>query len=147
MKQKKCSILTRSRNLLYLDCNGEKKICFLVWRKLQHELMRLIVEEGMTYFLCDMKRGMGLSAAELLLRLRDKYPQITVECVIPFEEYAGGWAEPHRDRYFDIVARCDKETLLQTRYTPDCMQKQQQYMVDAADCVLIHWNPNRALQR
>lgn len=122
-------------------------MCFLARRELQRELTRLIVEEDMTYFLCDMKRGMGLDVAELLLRLRDKYPQIMLECVIPFEEYVGEWAEPHRDRYFDIVARCDKETLLQTQYTPDCMQKHRQYMADAADRVMILWNPSRALRR
>ena len=146
MEQKKCSILTRGGKRLCFDCNGQKQMCILAPRELQHELIRLI-EEGMTYFICDMKCGKGLYTAELLLHLREKYPQIEVECVIPFEEYAGRWAEPYRDRYFDIVAHCDKETLLQTRYTPDCMLKQRQYMVEAADCVIVLWTPNHTLRK
>ena len=37
---------------------------------------------------------------------------------------------------------CDevKETLLQQRYTPDCMHKRNRYMVDQADYIIAVWN-------
>ena len=50
------------------------------------------------------------------------------------------WSEALRDRYFDIASKCDKETLLQQRYTPDCMHKRNRYMVDQADYIIAVWN-------
>ena len=42
--------------------------------------------------------------------------------------------------YPESDERCDKETMLQTHYTPDCLRKRNRYMVDRADIVLAVWN-------
>ena len=42
--------------------------------------------------------------------------------------------------YYNIAAKCDKETMLQREYTPDCMDKRNRYMVDHADSILAVWN-------
>ena len=72
--------------------------------------------------------------------LKAKYPHITLESAIPCETQAAKWSEPLRDRYFKIAEQCDKETMLQTQYTPDCMQKRNRYMVDQADVLLAVWD-------
>ena len=56
------------------------------------------------------------------------------------ERQAAYWSEPLRNRYFSIAERCDKETMLQRQYTPDCLRKRNQYRVDHADIVLAVWN-------
>lgn len=48
--------------------------------------------------------------------------------------------ERDRDIYYDVLAKCDKETLLQKNYTSDCMQKRNEYMVDNSDYVIAVWN-------
>ena len=48
-------------------------------------------------------------------------------------------AKPKAD-YYNIAAKCDKETMLQREYTPDCMDKRNRYMVDHADYILAVWN-------
>ena len=75
-----------------------------------------------------------------MLELKEKYPQITLECAIPYERQAVRWPEARRNRYFSIAEHCDKETMLQTHYTQDCLWKRNQYMVDHADIVLAVWN-------
>lgn len=45
-----------------------------------------------------------------------------------------------RERYFGILEKCDEETMLQTRYTKDCMQKRNRYMVDHSNHVLAVWD-------
>ena len=42
---------------------------------------------------------------------------ITIECEIPRETYAVKWNERDRDIYYDLLSKCDKETLLQQKYT------------------------------
>ena len=45
-----------------------------------------------------------------------------------------------RERYYDIAAQCDKETMLQSHYSPDCMDKRNRYMVDQADVLTVVWD-------
>ena len=66
--------------------------------------------------------------------------QIEEKCAIACETQAEKWREALRNRYFDIASKCDKETLLQQRYTPDCMHKRNRYMVDQADYIIAVWN-------
>ena len=85
-------------------------------------------------------KSVDMYVAEIVLALKEKYPQITLECAIPYERQAAYWSEPLRNRYFSIAERCDQETMLQRQYTPDCLRKRNQYMVDRADIVLAVWN-------
>ena len=45
-----------------------------------------------------------------------------------------------RDIYYDLLSKSDKETLLQQKYTSDCVQKRNQYMVANSDYVIAAWN-------
>ncbi len=91
---------------------------------------------GIRHFICGMARGCDFYFCEEILRLRTAYPDITLEAAIPCEEQAARWTEAERNRYFRLVHQCDKESILQPQYTPDCMLKRNRYMVDHA-CVLI----------
>ena len=84
-------------------------------------------------------KSVDMYAAEIVLALKEKYPQITLECAIPYERQAVRWPEALRNRYFSIAEQCDQETMLQRQYTPDCLQKRNKYMVDHADIVLTVW--------
>ena len=84
--------------------------------------------------------GVDTYAANIVLNLKTQYPGITLECAIPCETQAVKWNERDRDIYYDLLAKCDKETLLQQNYTSDCMQKRNEYMVDNSDYVIAVWN-------
>ena len=63
-----------------------------------------------------------------------------IESAIPCETQAIKWSVASRERYYNIAAKCDKETMLQREYTSDCMDKRNRYMVDHADYILAVWN-------
>ncbi|MFR9253761.1 MAG: SLOG family protein [Oscillospiraceae bacterium] len=65
---------------------------------------------------------------------------MTLESAIPCETQAIKWSVASRERYYNIAAKCDKETMLQREYTSDCMDKRNRYMVDHADYILAVWN-------
>jgi uncharacterized phage-like protein YoqJ len=77
---------------------------------------KLIKENLVTHFISGMALGIDQMCAEMVIALRDKHPEVTLECAIPCEEQAVKWTEPQRDRYFWIAERCDKETLVQHHY-------------------------------
>ena len=110
--------------------------CTALKRCIHSLIVRMIEEEGVTHFISGMAQGVDLYAAEIVLELKEQYPQITLECAIPYERQAVRWPAALRERYFSIASKCDKETMLQRQYTRDCMKKRNQYMVDCAEVVL-----------
>lgn len=114
--------------------------CTRLKQLLREEIERQIVEEGVTHFISGMAIGVDMYAAEIVLELKAKYPQITLESAIPCETQAVKWSSALRERYYMIASKCDKETLIQQRYTADCMHKRNRYMVDSSDTVIAVWN-------
>ena len=108
--------------------------------ELRKQTINLIENENVTHFISGMALGTDLMAAEIVLDLKVSYPGITLESAIPCETQAVKWTVSQRERYYDIAAQCDKETMLQSHYTPDCMDKRNRYMVDHADFILAVWN-------
>ena len=107
---------------------------------LKIEIEHLIVEEKVNWFITGMALGIDQICAELVLELKKIYPQIGLECAIPYEEQASSWTPQQREQYFRIIKNCDKESLLQTQYSCDCMKKRNQYMVDNSTFVLAVWD-------
>lgn len=96
-------------------------------------LETLILRRGMGHFVCSTEPS-ALTASEILCELRDeKYPDVTVECVIPFENQTSDWSEDLRSLYFSVLESSDRETLIQRRFTPECGVKQAAYMAKGAD--------------
>ena len=112
--------------------------------KLKDDIKRAIVEliekYGVVHFISGMAIGVDMISAEIVLELKENHPEITLECAIPCETQANKWTEKYRNRYFSIIEMSDKETLLQTHYTNDCMMKRNKYMVDKSDYVIAVWN-------
>lgn len=108
--------------------------------KIEKTIIEIIEKSGATHFVSGMAIGVDMICAEIVLRLKEKYPKITLECALPCETQANKWSEKYRERYFSIIEASDKETLLQTQYTPDCMMKRNKYMVDKSDIVIAVWN-------
>lgn len=120
--------------------NEQDERCTRLKQLLQEEIERQIVEEGVTHFISGMAIGVDMYAAEIVLELKVRYPQITLESAIPCETQAVKWSSALRERYYMIASKCDKETLIQQRYTADCMHKRNRYMVDSSDTVIAVWN-------
>ena len=59
-----------------------------------------------------------------------------MEAAIPCPTQADGWPRAQQERYRRLVAACDYETLVQSSYSPGCMQRRNRYMVDHAALLL-----------
>lgn len=114
--------------------------CLRLKAELRKLIVQMVEQKNVTHFISGMALGIDIYAAEMVLDLKTDFPFITLECALPCETQAARWSERYRNRYFKIVEQCDKETLLQTHYTPDCMQKRNRYMVEHADFVLAVWD-------
>lgn len=86
--------------------------------------------EGFRHFITGMALGCDLYFAEIVLRLREQRPDVSLEAAVPCPTQADGWPPADRRRYRRILDRCDYETVVQDHYSPGCMQRRNRYMVD-----------------
>ena len=140
MKKKTCCFTGHRPQSLPFGFNENDARCAALKKALREQIIHLIEKENVTHFISGMAIGIDMYAAEIVLGLKASYPGITLESAIPCENQAEKWTEEQRDRYFDIAAKCDKETMIQCQYTPDCMHKRNRYMVDQADFIVAVWD-------
>ena len=78
---------------------------------LREEAEKQITQNGISHFYCITDCGAALCALEVVVDLKKKYPNITVEAVIPNEEQHIGWSEYTREKYFSAIALSDIENM------------------------------------
>ena len=108
----------------------------LALKKRLDEAVEDAYAQGNRHFMCGMARGADFYFCESVLALRRRYPDITLEAVIPCEEQAAHWRERERERYFSLVEQCDHETMVQRHYDKGCMLRRNRYMVDRASLLI-----------
>ena len=91
---------------------------------------------GVRHFISGMARGADLYFAEGVLALRERHPDVVLECARPCESQADRWPAEEQRRYRSILDRCDYETLVQQRYDRWCMMRRNRYMVDRSARVI-----------
>lgn len=100
------------------------------------EHLETIYCAGYRHFICGMALGCDTFFARAVIALKDDHPDITLEAAVPFAGQADAWSTDHRQEYEDILALCDKVTVLQNAYSPDCMMRRNRYMVDHSSLLL-----------
>lgn len=119
--------------------NEKDNSCVLLNQELRGKIVDAI-ELGYTHFISGMELGADTNAAEIVLVLKIKYPHITLEAAIPCETQANSWAKKDRERYFNLLPKCDIVTYVSKRHTPTCLIERNKYMVDKSDLLIAVYN-------
>lgn len=123
--------------------------CFTGHRKLPPEQIATIaarlktvltelIEGGIRYFGAGGALGFDTLAAQTVLELKTKYPQIRLILVLPCPEQTRGWKAADIAVYEDIKTRCDKVVYTSPCYTGDCMFRRNRHLVDESG-VCVCW--------
>lgn len=93
------------------------------------------ISDGFTMFYHGCCTGVDLIAAELVLQrklqtFKEKIQPISLIGVVPHEEQAVGWSEEWRNKYYEVLAKCDDVITLNTKYKSGCYYERNRYMVD-----------------
>lgn len=140
MNTKTCTFTGHRPQNLQFGFDEADPRCTRLKQKMHEEIAALIEQDGIGHFISGMAPGVDMYAAEIILDLKHSHPDITLESAIPYETQPEAWPEDLRDRYFDIAAHCDKESMLQTRYTKDCIDRLGRYMVNRSDLLVAVWD-------
>lgn len=96
--------------------------------------------QGYRRFLCGMAMGTDLYFCEAVLALRASCPDVTIEAAVPYAGQADQWPARDRARWAHLLARCDRTTVLQPRWSAGCMQRRNRYMVDRSSLLLAAYD-------
>ena len=108
---------------------------------LEEKIKLAITDYGVTNFISGMALGVDLDFAEIVLKLRDKYP-ITLECAIPDVNQTLKWNDKDKQRYTALLERADEKHYISGRNAADAMLTRNRYMVDKSDLVIAIFNGN-----
>ena len=93
-------------------------------KRLEDTLVTLI-EQGYRYFGAGGALEFDTLAAQVVLRLRERYPQIRLILVLPCLNQTRGWPQENIDTYEEI-----KRCYTSEHYFRGCMQKRNRHLVD-----------------
>ena len=140
MDNKKCAFTGHRPQHLPFGFNEADNRCNKLKQVLKEKIIYLIENKNVSYFISGMAIGVDMYSAEIVLDLKEKYPNITLECAIPCETQSYKWPKNLKSRYITILEKCDKKTLIQKHYSYDCMNKRNQYIVYQSDFIIAVWN-------
>ena len=110
-------------------------------KRLEDTLVALI-EQGYCYFGAGGALGFDTLAAQAVLRLRERYPQIRLILVLPCLNQTRSWQQADVDIYEELKRRADKVTYASESYFRGCMQKRNRHLVDNSSvCVCYLTKP------
>jgi uncharacterized phage-like protein YoqJ len=126
--------------------NADKSCVFTGHRQLGEDFsprklkkaIKTQIENGVEYFYNGMAMGFDLFAAELVLDLKKKYPQIKLIACIPCYNQERYFSEEDKKRYVDILKKTDENVVLSDYYYRGCMQNRDKYMVDRCNSMITY---------
>ncbi|MDD2361691.1 MAG: SLOG family protein [Oscillospiraceae bacterium] len=105
--------------------------------RLRENIIQLI-GEGVRYFGAGGALGYDTMAAQAILLLKPKFPQIKLILVLPCQNQTRGWTEKDIQIYEDIKANCDKFLYTSQEYSRGCMQKRNRHLVNHSSVCICY---------
>ena len=99
-----------------------------------------LIESGYTYFISGGAIGVDMDFAEAVLQAKKRHNNIILEIAVPCRNQDLKWSKDDKMRYAEILKSADIVKVLSESYTPFCMQKRNEYMVDKSDLGIAFWN-------
>ena len=119
----------------------EKTVCFTghrtipmlkKWKieKKLKETLEALIDNGYCYFGAGGALGFDTIAAQTVLELKKKHPEIKLILVLPCKNQTRGWEEKDVTVYESIIEQADKVVYTQEHYDRGCMFKRNRHLVD-----------------
>ena len=118
----------------------EQDIRFKLAKKETENAILEAIKNGKTHFINGMALGFDMMCAEIVLNFKKEYPNITLECALPFKAQPKFWPIEQQKRYYEIIKKADRITYISERFTETCLIDRNEYMVNNASLVIALFN-------
>lgn len=97
-----------------------------------------LIEKGYRYFGAGGALGFDTIAAQIVLKLRKKYPHIRLILVLPCISQTANWKKQDKQVYEAIKQRADKVVYTSLEYYKGCMLKRNRHLVDNSSACICY---------
>lgn len=104
------------------------------------ELVTELYGKGYKVYYTGMANGFDMAAAEAVLKVREKYEDITLVAAVPFRKQPLWFDAEDRLLYARLLGRMDRVVMVSENYRKGCYLRRDEYMVRKADTVIAYWN-------
>jgi uncharacterized phage-like protein YoqJ len=125
-------------NLQTCTFTGHRKLLEDFSKEKLEECIIELVEKGVHTFYCGMAIGFDLLAGELVVKLKEKYPFLQLVACVPFYGQEEKFSNVDKERYCNLLKKCDKVEVLSANYFRGCMQNRNRFMADKGDVLLAY---------
>lgn len=131
----------------------EKTACFTGHReipkkdmlKIRKNTLKTIIkayENGYRFFGSGGAIGFDLLAADCVLHLKRKYPDIRLILVLPCHKQTKYWSNAEIRKYNKIKQKADKTVYTSEHYFNGCMQKRNRHLADNSSLCICYLTKN-----
>lgn len=93
-------------------------------------------ESGYKYFISGVARGVDLWAADAVLDIKKKFPDIKLICAKPFPEHENSLKGKELWCFNNVIEKADDVICVSDRYHRNCYRKRNYYMVDNSSLLI-----------
>lgn len=139
-KQSTCCFTGHRPQSLPWGFDEEDKRCVKMKEQLKGEVVKAI-ENGYTTFISGMALGFDIIAAEVVLELKEKHPNIKLVGALPCKTQDKFWKEKDKQRYKNVLNKLDDIRCIYDNYNgKKCMIERNHYMVNNSSLVIALFN-------
>lgn len=109
-------------------------------KALLERVIEKLIERGVVFFGSGGALGFDTLAAEAVLELKKKYPQIKLIMVYPCKDQTTLWSESDIERYNKIKSASDKIVYTSEKYDKSCMFKRNRHLVNYSGYCVCYLN-------
>lgn len=103
------------------------------------DMVMYLYGQGLREFYSGFAEGFDMTAAEVVLQLREQYGDIALIAAIPFREQPV-WFDPQDQLlYRELLEQEDRVVMLSEKYYRGCYMRRDEYMVSRASLVIAYW--------
>ena len=97
-----------------------------------------VIKKGVEIFYNGMAMGFDLLAAERVLAVKRKFPQIKLIACVPFYGQEKYFSETDKKRYDKILKKADEVVTLSEKYYKGCLHERNRYMAERGDILIAY---------
>ena len=101
-------------------------------------LLRELIERGARRFRAGGAVGFDTVAALCVLELKEEFPDIRLELVLPCRDQTKSWGESDRYVYEYILSAADSSEYVTDHYTPWCMHERNRRLVNESQVCIAY---------
>lgn len=106
---------------------------------LRSRIIQLIEESDIDWFITSGQPGVELWASEIIIELKNDYPNINLCILTPFYEQEARWKEPLQEKYHQILEQADfVDSITKRPYeNPSQLRLKNEFIINKSNGLLV----------